>query len=1551
MVVGNHGVSTTTFMNIALINSIVDGNSGGAPSDIYFSVDYSRLEVNEKNYVNSVSALAGTTPVFNFNSGNSTLGLAASPANNGGSIETMLLDNTSTLVNVGTNNVSGYSIPVKDARNYSRTDAGVDIGAYERAGIVDDATPPAITYTALSNTPSTSNVVFTATITDANGVYPWTNLVPRVYFKKNAGGTWQSTTGSLTSGTGRSGTWTFTIDNSLMGGVVGGDQIYYYVIAQDVSSVPSIVSNPAGVTATDVNTVSAAPGTPNSYLIGSACNAPTVPTVSASPSTICAGANTTLSIASGSLNDATDWKWYTGSCGGTAAGTGTSITVSPAPGTTYYVRGEGGCVTPGSCANISVTVNPAVTPAVTISSSDADNKICAGTSVTFTPAPTNGGASPTYQWKVNNSNVATGATYTTTTLANNDVVTVVLTSNATCASPTTATSAGITTTVDPVLVPSVSITSSDADNKICAGTSVTFTPAPTNGGASPSYQWKLNNSNVATGATYTTATLANNDVVTVVLTSNATCASPATATSTGITTTVDPILVPSVSIVSNDADNEICAGTSVTFTATPVNGGATPGYQWKLNGSNVSTSATYTTTTLANNDEVTLVMTSTALCASPATATSNLIKMKVNPVLTPSVTITSNDADNKICAGTSVTFTPTPLNGGTTPTYQWKINNSNVATGATYTTTTLANTNVVTVVMTSNAVCASPVTATSTGITMTVDPVLVPSVSIASSDADNEICAGASVTFTPTPVNGGTTPAYQWKLNGSNISTSATYITTALANDDEVTVVLTSNALCASPATATSNGIKTKVNPVLTPAVTITSDDADNTICSGKSVLFTPTPVNGGATPAYQWKLNGNNVATTATYSNNTLADNDVVSVLMTSSYSCASTTTATSNNITMKVNQPTSATLTKIACDSYVFNSQTYTTSGIYTITLTNAKGCDSVVTLNLTINKSSTSTTSKTACDSYIWNSQTYTTSGTYTQTFVNAIGCDSIATLNLTINKSSAYTLTKTGCDSLFFDNKKYTTSGTYTVVLTNKKGCDSTVTLQFTINKSNGSTINKTACDKYLFNSIELTASGVYKDTLMNAGGCDSIVTLNLTINKSNTGSIVKTACDSLRLNNVTYTASGTYTQVLVNHAGCDSVVTLNLTINKSSAYTYVQTACDSIVFNNKKYTQSGTYTDVLKNAAGCDSLVTLQLTIPKSSSYTLSETACDKYVFNSVTYTLSGTYKDTLINKMGCDSIVTLNLTINKSNAYTLVKTACGSFTLNNQVYTTSGTYTQIVTNTAGCDSVITLQLTIKSGSNTNGNVTATACDKYILNNETYTSSGTYTQTLPNAAGCDSIVTLNLTINHSTAYTLNDTSCNQYVLNGQIYTTSGTYTQVLKNAAGCDSVLTLHLIIENLNATVTVTNNIMMADQAGGVYQWLDCNSNNTPVPGATGQLYTATVSGMYSVIVTIGECMDTSACYSVIVTGVDEFTKQSVDVLVYPNPNRGSFTLKSKQAGTFYIVNELGQCISRFELNANNNYTVNVTNVGMGIYFIQGVHSKSVIRHKLVVTE
>lgn len=544
-----------------------------------------------------------------------------------------------------------------------------------------------------------------------------------------------------------------------------------------------------------------------------------------------------------------------------------------------------------------------VTPSVSISA-NTGNTICSGATVIFTATPSYSGSAPVFQWKKNGSNVGTNSnTYTISNLVNNDIISCVMTSNLSCASPLTATSNSITMSVNAIVTPSV-IISSGSGNSICNATNVTFTATPTNGGTAPVYQWRKNGINVgANSNTYSDNLLANSDVINCIMTGNATCPSAVSVTSNSITLTVNQYVVPSINIVSNSGSS-VCAGVNVTFTATPVNGGAAPVYQWKKNGANVgSNSITYSTTSLANNNVITCVMTSNLLCVLPVSATSNGITMTVTTNVTPSLTISANPGSS-ICAGTNVTFTAIPVNGGSAPVYQWKKNGNNIGTNSnTYSDNSLTNNAVISCTITSNLTCVSSATAASSNITMTVNQFVSPTVSI-NANPGNSICLGTNVIFTAIPVNGGSAPSYQWKKSGINVGTnSSIYSDNSLANNNIITCVMASNASCASPLTANSNSIAITLNNAVTPSVTI-SIDYPNTICEGKRVTFTAQPVNGGANPSYQWKRNGNVVGTNnAVYSDITLANNDVIVCKMTSSEACAIANPATSNSITMSVN------------------------------------------------------------------------------------------------------------------------------------------------------------------------------------------------------------------------------------------------------------------------------------------------------------------------------------------------------------------------------------------------------------------------------------------------------------------------------------------------------------------------------------------------------------------------------------------------------------------------------------------------------------------------
>jgi hypothetical protein len=447
----------------------------------------------------------------------------------------------------------------------------------------------------------------------------------------------------------------------------------------------------------------------------------------------------------------------------------------------------------------------------------------------------------------------------------------------------------ITTTV----TPSVSIAITSGTNPTCSGSSVTFTATPANGGTTPIYQWKRNGGNVGTNSsTFTSSTLTNGDIITCELTSNDPCASPLTATSNSISMTVSSTPAQPGTITGNTT---VCSGSTNTYSITSVSGAT--GYTWTvpsgatINSGQGTTSISVTFGTSSGNVSVT----ADNSCGSSTARTSSIT---VNTAPAQPGTISGAST---ACSGSSQTYSISAVSGATT--YTWTVPSGasiNSGQGSTSINVTMGS-NSGNVTVTAGNTCGTS-SASTLGVTITTT--VTPSVSIAITSGTNPTCSGSSVTFTATPANGGTTPSYQWKRNGGNVGTnSSTFTTSTLTNGDIITCELTSNDPCASPLTATSNSIMMTVNATVTPSVSI-SVSPSSTINAGDNATFTATPTNEGASPTYQWRVNGGNVGTNSnTFSSTTLANGDIVTCVLTSNAACTTTSTATSNGITMTVN------------------------------------------------------------------------------------------------------------------------------------------------------------------------------------------------------------------------------------------------------------------------------------------------------------------------------------------------------------------------------------------------------------------------------------------------------------------------------------------------------------------------------------------------------------------------------------------------------------------------------------------------------------------------
>ncbi len=305
-----------------------------------------------------------------------------------------------------------------------------------------------------------------------------------------------------------------------------------------------------------------------------------------------------------------------------------------------------------------------------------------------------------------------------------------------------------------------------------------------------------------------------------------------------------------------------------------------------------------------------------------------------------------------------------------------------------------------------------------------------------------------------------------------------------------------------------------------------------------------------------------------------------------------------------------------------------------------------------------------------------------------------------------------------------------------------------------------------------------------------GACVDDEVFTITVNFPNTGIDVQHACGPYTwINGVTYTSNNnTATHTLTNVAGCDSIVTLNLTVGAPNTGIDVHHACgpytwiDGITYS----TNNNSATHTLTNVSGCDSIVTLNLTVASASispngnttfcqnqNVVLSSSSTNGNIWSNglnapvITVTSSGAYYVTVTDAFGCVTTSnTINVVVNplptvqagsdqtfcSGLPITLSGSGAQNYSWNNgivdgQSFSPTSNLNCIVTGTDanGCTDTDTVFINVNQP--TYLTIIGSAINSFTLNGQTYNQTGVYTQTIPNAAGCDSVITIDLSMDY------------------------------------------------------------------------------------------------------------------------------------------------------------------------------------------------------------
>uniref|UniRef100_UPI003751B760 T9SS type B sorting domain-containing protein n=1 Tax=Flavobacterium sp. TaxID=239 RepID=UPI003751B760 len=522
------------------------------------------------------------------------------------------------------------------------------------------------------------------------------------------------------------------------------------------------------------------------------------------------------------------------------------------------------------------------------------------------------------------------------------------------------------------------------------------------------------------------------------------------------------------------------------------------------------------------------------------------------------------------------------------------------------------------------------------------------------------------------------------------------------------------------------------------------------------------------------------------------------------------------------------------------------------------------------------------------------------------------------------SSGSSFSKTICngESVKIGTISYNTTGIYTNTITGSTGCDSTVTVNLTVLPAANSTVTTSICngDSYIIGANKYDKSGTFTSAVKTKNGCDSTITLNLTVLPAKIAAVSKTICfgEKITIGTNTYDKSGVYTtSVKTNGLSCDSTISLTLTVLSKIGSTLQKTICNGQTYvsnGNPAYDKSGKYDEKYKAKNGCDSTYTVDLTVLPVLKSTVNASICDgtSYTIANQTFDKPGTYPIVAKNKIGCDSTITLILKTSNKVEINTVKTICQgqSIKIGNTTYTTSTT-TEITlpNNGNGCDTLIKLNLTVNE--KTKSSITKTICfgQNELINGIEYKVTTKQTIIFPNKKGCDSTVTLDLTVLPESKEELLGSICSNggsIKIKDVTYTKKGSYPlgKTGKDKNGCDITTTVIIVEDNIPAAAGTQKSPSCAGKTDGSYEitsptgaeytyvWSDPKGNGTKITGVKAGTYTVTIT------TTKSAC---SQVFPVVIEDPRLDIKENITSAACNDASNGAITITSpSEAGTIY---------------------------------------------------